>query len=52
MLETCSFLMELFVLVPVTSTDERLCIVSMDDSENQPDEKSERCYTKRSETVP
>jgi len=24
-------------------TDERLSIVSMDDSENQPDEKSERC---------
>jgi hypothetical protein len=26
-----------------SSTDERLSIVSMDDSENRPDEKSERC---------
>ena len=28
-----------------SSTDERISIVSMDNSENRPDEKSERCHT-------
>jgi hypothetical protein len=34
-----------------TPTDEALSVVSMDDSENRPDEKSERCHTKRDEIV-
>lgn len=35
----------------VSSTDQPLSIVAMDNSENHPDEKSERCHTKRDEIV-
>jgi len=34
-----------------SSTDEPLSIVSMDNSENRPNEESERCHTKRDKIV-